>query len=158
MLCHIAIESEWDAACQSGWYDRSTLKLDLASVGFIHASDSYEQAARVVRYLFGDFGAPVALLDLDGSRLEAVGLRVAHEPVDASDPHSERFPHIYGGPLPTSVPVRVHRFANPGALLVHLDAGEAALMEHTATGVIRAISDDAALADAGANAPLPASQ
>lgn len=122
-LCHIAIASEWDEAQESGSYTRSTLNRSLAEIGFIHASDSYEQAARVVRYLFGDVPGPFALLDLSREALEQVGLRIVPESISPHDPASEKFPHIYGGPLPVTAVVQARRFGTAEELLAALDAG-----------------------------------
>lgn len=124
MLCHIALARDWDAAEPTGRFERSTLDADIAEVGFMHASDSYEQASRVVRYLFGEIAEPKVLLDLDHAAVQAAGLRIVHEPVSPHDPGSEKFPHIYGGPLPLTCVARVARFENTEGLLEILDRGE----------------------------------
>ena len=124
MMCHIAVAAEWDAARESGRYDRSTLNSSIEQIGFMHASDSYEQASRVVRYLFGDVHQPLVLLDLDASLIPRAGLDIRHECASPRDPASEKFPHIYGGPLPVDCVVRVQRFNTTGELLAVLDAGE----------------------------------
>lgn len=124
MIHHIVLAREWDAAQDSGMFDRSTLNASIAEVGFLHASDSYEQASRVVRYLFGDVGEPLVLLDVDPACLAQHGLRVVHEPASPSDPSSERFPHVYGGALPVGCVERVQRFAGTAELLAVLDRGE----------------------------------
>lgn len=127
MLCHIAIASEWDAAQTVGRYDRSTRATSIAEVGFMHASDSYEQASRVLRYLFGDVDEPLVLLDLDTAEIARSGLVIRHESVSPKDPASEKFPHVYGGPLPLACVRRVQRFETADELLVVLDAGESPL-------------------------------
>ncbi len=124
MLCHIALAAEWDAAAESGRYQRSTVNSTIEEIGFMHASDSYEQASRVVRYLFGDVHQPLALLDLDRTCITASGLVIRHECVSPRDPASEKFPHIYGGPLPVGCVARVQRFDSTTSLLAVLDAGE----------------------------------
>ena len=127
MLCHIAIAAEWDAAQASGLYDRSTLQASIADVGFMHASDSYEQASRVLRYLFGEVREPLVLLDLDRAMIATSGLEIRHECASPKDPASEKFPHIYGGPLPVGCVRRVQRFQTTREILSVLDAGEAPL-------------------------------
>jgi len=127
MLCHIAVAAEWEAAQDSGFYARSTLATSLAEVGFMHASDSYEQASRVVRYLFGEVREPLVLLDLDRRLIAEAGLEIRHESVSPKDPASEKFPHIYGGPLPVGCARRVQRFETTRDLLTVLDAGESPL-------------------------------
>ena len=131
MLCHIAIAAEWDAAQESGRYDRSTVASSIEEIGFLHASDSYEQASRVLRYLFGDIREPLVLLDLDAGLITGEGLVIRHECASPKDPASEKFPHIYGGPLPVGCARRVQRFDTSAELLAVLDAGESPL-PHTA--------------------------
>lgn len=124
MIHHIARAAEWDAARAAGVLEGSTLGASIAHVGFLHASDSYEQASRVVRYLFGEVDGPFVLLDLDPAVLAAHGLRVVHEPASPSDPSSERFPHVYGGPVPVACVAGVQRFDTTTDLLAVLDRGE----------------------------------
>jgi uncharacterized protein (DUF952 family) len=110
MIYHIAIPAEWDAARQRGRYEMSTLGHTIAEVGYLHASDSLEQAARVALFLYGNTSDGLTVLEMERKDLENAGLRVVCEPIDPSDPTSEKFPHIYGGPLPTSVVRQTEHF------------------------------------------------
>jgi hypothetical protein len=56
---------------------------------------------------------PLVLLTLDEPALAAAGLRVVREPGDPSDSDSERFPHVYGGPLPVAAVSRVEPLVRP---------------------------------------------
>lgn len=124
MIHHIARASEWDAALRAGVLQTSTLGATIDEVGFLHAADSYEQASRVVRYLFGSVEGPLVLLDLDPATFGAHGLRLVHENASPSDPSSERFPHVYGGAVPLDCVAMVQHFATTADLLAVLDRGE----------------------------------
>ncbi|HSN43031.1 MAG TPA: DUF952 domain-containing protein [Propionibacteriaceae bacterium] len=110
ILCHIGLAHEWDAAAEFGLYDRSTYRTSLSEVGFIHSSDSHEQAGRVARYLYREVEVPLVLLEFTSEALVDAGLRVLFEPASPDNPASEKFPHIYGGPIPVSVVSDVRRF------------------------------------------------
>lgn len=124
MLYHVALTSEWGKALTTGCYDRGSRHEPIGDVGFIHTSDSYEQTARVVRYRFDGVHEPVTLLSISVDALAATGLWVVNEPAHPDDPSSEKFPHIYGGPLPVSAVSRVREFESPENLLSVLDEGE----------------------------------
>lgn len=117
ILTHIGLAHEWDAAVASGLYDRSTYRTSLAQVGFIHCSDSREQAGRVARYLYRDVDTPLVLLEFTSDALADAGLRVLFEPASTHDPASEKFPHIYGGPIPVSAVSAVRRFNSVAELV-----------------------------------------
>lgn len=101
-LFHIALASEWEAPQEPGVYDRSTLGSSVDEAGFIHCSRGMEQTLHTVDRFYSQVSEPIVLLLIDESALNVAGLRVLEERVDANDPASEAFPHIYGGPLPTS--------------------------------------------------------
>ena len=124
MVCHVALASEWSRALEIGSYDRSFKHRPISDAGYIYSSDSYEQAARVVRYLLGDVSEPLVLLDIRADSLTGVGLHVVNEAVEAHDPSSEKFPHLYGGALPVCAVAQAREFASIPALLAVLDAGE----------------------------------
>lgn len=101
-LLHIAERSEWEAAQQTGVYDRSTRGASIAQVGYLHGSASMDQVRTVLEFVYADATEPLVLLTLDEGELAAHGLRVLLEPGDPQDPDSELFPHVYGGPVPVS--------------------------------------------------------
>ncbi len=102
MIVHLALPEDWAAAQAAGFYAVSTRGASIAEVGYLHACDSLAQAAGVAAHFYADVD-DLVLLDLDEAALAAHGLRVVVEPGDPADPHSERFPHVYGGPIPLDV-------------------------------------------------------
>ena len=111
---HIAFEADWRQAQRTGSYDRSTRGASIDEVGFLHASAGRNQVDRVLEYVFADVTDPLVLLTLDEAALAAAGLRIVMEPGNPVDPDSERFPHVYGGPLPVGAVSRVEAIAPPG--------------------------------------------
>lgn len=126
MICHIALAPLWDEAQSGDAYRWSSLDQTIDEVGFMHASDSYEQAWRVARFLLEDVTGELVLLDLDRERIEAHGLEVRCEPLSPLHPGSECFPHIYGGDLPLDCVSQVRRYAGVDELVEALLAYQAA--------------------------------
>lgn len=91
-LFHVALAREWQQAQPRGMYTRSTTGLDLADVGFLHASFAWQVAGVLSRY-YADTPEDLVLLRVDPGPLD-VPVRV--EPPPGS---TEGFPHVYG-PLP----------------------------------------------------------
>jgi tRNA(Arg) A34 adenosine deaminase TadA/uncharacterized protein (DUF952 family) len=129
VIQHIAFTADWEQAQRTGTYDRSTRGASIGEVGFLHASDGPDQVKSVLERFYADVVEPLVLLTLEESALASAGLRVVREPGDPSDPDSERFPHVYGGPLPVAVVSRaeplVRQAAGPGEVTVD-GRGEAA--------------------------------
>ncbi|WP_338749030.1 DUF952 domain-containing protein [Janibacter alittae] len=98
-LQHIALESDWLHAQQTGSYPVSTRGQLIADVGFTHCS-SPEQTAGVRERFYTDVTEPLLLLTLDEPALVAHGLDVRWEPPAAGV--DELFPHVYGGELPVA--------------------------------------------------------
>jgi glutathione S-transferase len=95
-LYHLALRTEWQAACAEGVYRRSTRGRSVEDVGFIHLSSAHQVVATAARF-YGDLPADaLLLLTLDPKRLAAAGLEVRWE---QAPPAGEPFPHLYG-PLP----------------------------------------------------------
>jgi len=94
-LYHLALAEEWQQALAEGVYRRSTRGMSLEQVGFLHASYAHQIEATFARF-YADAG-PVRLLSIDPARLAQAGLLVREEPAPDS---GERFPHLYGAPLP----------------------------------------------------------
>ncbi len=105
-LFHLAIRDEWDAACAGGGtYERSTLGLSLAEVGFIHSSFAGQVQGVADRFYRGR--DDVVLLVIDP---EQVAAEIRVEDLAGT---GEAFPHIYG-PLPIDAVVAIHH-VRPGA-------------------------------------------
>ena len=96
MIFHIAEQSAWSGAQESGAYRVPSLD----SEGFIHLSTAGQYAATANRYYRGR--TDLVLLEVDPSLLN--DLRYEKSTND------ELFPHLYAE-LPTSAVVRVHIFA-----------------------------------------------
>ncbi len=90
-IYHIAVESDWAKAVETGEYTISTLGRTLAEQGFIHASDAH-QVAGVANCVHGSYADRdqliVLVIDVDRLRSE-----VRYERVPGAD---DPFPHIYG--------------------------------------------------------------
>ena len=102
-LQHIALESDWQAAQESGTYSVSTLGRTIAQEGFMHCSGSPEQLTGVLGRFYSDVTEPLLVLSLDEAALASHGLEVRHEPPVPGVPvesGTELFPHVYGGNLP----------------------------------------------------------
>lgn len=110
-LLHLALAKDWNP--QAATYPMSTRGLTIAEVGFLHASRDEDQAERVARLLYADVTEPLLVLTLSEEALAAAGREVRFEPADPGNPDSERFPHVYGGDLPTSAVVDVRPFTLP---------------------------------------------
>jgi guanine deaminase len=115
VIQHIAFRQDWHRAQRSGTYDRSTRGASIDEVGFLHATLGPEQVTSVLGRFYADVAEPLVLLTLDEAALAAAGLCVVMEPGDPADPDSEKFPHVYGGPLPVSAVSRVEPIARPGS-------------------------------------------
>ena len=92
-LYHLALRPEWQAARQTGTYDRSTRGQSLAAVGFIHLSAADQVDATAQRFYADLPPGEVLELCIDRQRLISAGLEVRWEPVPGS---GELFPHLYG--------------------------------------------------------------
>jgi uncharacterized protein (DUF952 family) len=87
-IFHIAMRSDWDAACVAGGpYEISTRGSMLRDVGFIHGCRNAEQVAKVQQLFYADLD-DLVLLVIDTDRLEA--------PVRYETADGEVFPHIHG--------------------------------------------------------------
>lgn len=109
-LQHLALESDWQSARESGTYAISTLGRTIAEEGFMHCSGSPEQLAGVVGRFYSDVTEPLLVLTLDEGALADHGLTVRHEPPVPGtpvEPGAELFPHVYGGDLPVECVARV---------------------------------------------------
>lgn len=102
-IYHLAEAQEWERALEQGRYERSTLGLSLAEVGFVHCSRA-QQWGPTRRRFFGAHPGDLVLLTIDPDRLTSP---VVHEPPvppagdgpaggPASDEQVETFPHVYG--------------------------------------------------------------
>jgi ADP-ribose pyrophosphatase YjhB (NUDIX family)/uncharacterized protein (DUF952 family) len=118
---HLALTSDWQQALADGHYGISTRGRTAAQVGFVHASFDLEQVGRVAAAVYDDVTEPLTLLAVDRSALADAGIDLRSEPGDPADPDGERFPHLYGGGLPTSAVV--------ATLPARITGGELALSE-----------------------------
>ena len=100
LLQHIALESDWQAAQESGTYPVSTLGRTIAEEGFMHCSGSAEQLDGVLRRFYGEVTEPLLLLTINEASLAGHGLDVRYEPAVVGG--DELFPHVYGGNLPVA--------------------------------------------------------
>lgn len=106
-ILHLAIESEWQAAVETGTpYDRSTIGVSLAEEGYIHCSFPEQVAATAERYYAGR--DDVIVLVVDPARL---GSPVVVEDLSGS---GQAFPHVYG-PIPVDAVVAVEDVATAAA-------------------------------------------
>lgn len=112
IIHHIALADAWDEAREQGRYGWSTLGTAIAQVGYLHASFPHQVAATLRRFYTG-VDTPLVLLTLDREALRSAGLEVRVEPASPDDPRSERFPHVYGGDLPTSCVSHVEPLETP---------------------------------------------
>lgn len=110
-LLHLALQSDWNADAPT--YAFSTRDLLISDVGFLHASRDEDQLERVARLFYRDVDEPLVVLVLSEEALTDAGREIRYEPADPGDPSSEKFPHVYGGDLPTSAVVEVRPFALP---------------------------------------------
>ncbi|MBM7505357.1 DUF952 domain-containing protein [Agromyces aurantiacus] len=104
-VLHVAEADLWMRALEAGGYRGSTRGLDLAQVGFVHASTA-RQLPAVVAGLYADASLEdQVVLVIDVPTCESSGSPVRWEvPEDSAQP----FPHIYG-PVPVSAVVAVLR-------------------------------------------------
>lgn len=101
-LYHIALPEDWQASSDTGEYVASTRGATIAEVGYMHAGGSIEQVRRVAEAFYFDRPDAIVLV-VDEERLAEAGLEVRLEPGDPDDARSEKFPHVYGGPIPVRV-------------------------------------------------------
>jgi uncharacterized protein (DUF952 family) len=99
-LFHVAEAEHWEAATESGRYERSTRGSSLARVGFVHLATA-EQWPGVLERFYGDHDGRLLLLTVDPRRLTAPLRWEA-----AADGSGELFPHLYG-PLDLAAVVAV---------------------------------------------------
>ncbi|GAB47576.1 DUF952 domain-containing protein [Mobilicoccus pelagius] len=106
-IYHLAFDEQWDDARASGEYGMSTRDATVAEIGFLHACLDAEQLAGVISRFYADVAEDLCVLALDEDRLARSGHVVRLEPGDPNDPASERFPHVYGGPIPVDAVAEV---------------------------------------------------
>ncbi|AIF40183.1 DUF952 domain-containing protein [Dermacoccus nishinomiyaensis] len=111
---HIAVADEWQDALESGEYIWSTRGMTIEQVGYLHASFP-EQVRPTLERFYADVDAPLVLLTLDTDAIVAAGLEVRVEPAVPGEDDSEKFPHVYGGALPTSCVSNVEPIEQPPA-------------------------------------------
>ena len=111
---HIAVADEWQDALESGEYIWSTRGMTIEQVGYLHASFP-EQVRPTLERFYADVDAPLVLLTLDTDAIVAAGLEVRVEPAVPGEDDSEKFPHVYGGALPTSCVSNVEAIGQPPA-------------------------------------------
>ena len=111
---HIAVAEGWRDALESGEYVWSTLGMTIEQVGYLHASFP-EQVRSTLERFYSDIDVPLVLLTLDADAIVAAGLEVRVEPALPGAVGSEKFPHVYGGPLPTSCVSNVEAIGQPPA-------------------------------------------
>ena len=111
---HIAVADEWQDALESGEYIWSTRGMTIEQVGYLHASFP-EQVRPTLERFYADIDVPLVLLTLDEDAIVAAGLEVRVEPAVPGAVGSEKFPHVYGGPLPTSCVSNVEAIRQPPA-------------------------------------------
>lgn len=111
---HIAVADEWQDALESGEYVWSTRGMTIEQVGYLHASFP-EQVRPTLERFYADVDAPLVLLTLDTDAIVAAGLEVRVEPAVPGEDDSEKFPHVYGGALPTSCVSNVEPIEQPPA-------------------------------------------
>lgn len=104
-LWHLARTVDWHAAAADGVYAISTRDRTVDQVGFVHASYDLEQVGRVAAAVYGDVVEPLSLLAIDPYALAKAGVEARAEVGDPGDPARERFPHLYGGPVPAGAVV-----------------------------------------------------
>jgi uncharacterized protein (DUF952 family) len=90
-IFHIAHESDWQDARESGEYAVSSRGATLQQIGFIHASTA-TQLTRTAEKFYGDDPEPLVVLVIDDAAIEQSGTPLRYE--DGGD--GELFPHIYG--------------------------------------------------------------
>ena len=93
-IFHIATESDWAGAQQSGAYATSTRGRTLEDEGFLHAA-RHEQVAGVFDRYYADADEPLVLLTIDTDRLDV--------PWREDALGDDTFPHIYGPLAPAAV-------------------------------------------------------
>lgn len=127
-IYHLAMQRDWDAAHDAGEYGVSTRGATIAQVGFLHGCLDADQLAGVIGRFYADVTETMCVLALDEDRLTRTGHLVRLEPADPNDAASERFPHVYGGPIPVEAVRDVLTGQRPGDLVaaVRSDAAPAA--------------------------------
>jgi uncharacterized protein (DUF952 family) len=93
-IFHIATESDWAAAQESGAYTTSTRGRTLEEEGFLHAGRR-EQVSGVFDRYYADAGEPLVLLTIDTDLLDV--------PWQEDAVGEDTFPHIYGALSPAAV-------------------------------------------------------
>ncbi len=96
-IFHLAALADWEAACQAGAYEQSTVDRTLAEEGFIHCSFAAQVQATADRYLLGR--DDVVALAIDVAAVSEI-LRV-----EDTSGRGEEYPHLYG-PLPVDAVLR----------------------------------------------------
>lgn len=109
---HLAEAEHWEAARESGRYERSSLGVSLAEEGFIHLSTAAQWPGVLDRY-YRDHDGDLVLLTIDPALVES---EIRWE--TGGSAADELFPHLYG-PLPvgavTATRVLTPPFGGPAA-------------------------------------------
>ena len=88
-IFHIALESDWATAQETGSYTTSTRGVTLDQEGFIHCSRP-DQVEAVRDRSYRDLDEPVLLLEIETDLLRSPWR------LDALPDTGEEFPHVYG--------------------------------------------------------------
>ncbi|WP_040156101.1 DUF952 domain-containing protein [Mobilicoccus massiliensis] len=110
-LLHLAIARDWDPTAAT--YGVSTRGHTISEIGFMHASSNTDQLDRVARTFYAGVDEPLLVLVLSAEILAQEGFEVRPEPVNPGDSGSEKFPHIYGGDIPTRAVVDTYPYTRP---------------------------------------------
>lgn len=110
MIWHLALPEDWQHARTTGLYTASTRGMSIAEVGYLHAARDEAQARGVQSRFYTDVPHLVHLT-MNESQLTDAGFEIRYEPGVPDDPHSELFPHVYGGPIPTHLMTPTPRHA-----------------------------------------------
>ena len=103
LIFHIALESDWTAAKQTGEYRISTLGVTLDEAGFIHASFA-DQVELIAELAYKNITEPLIVLALNTTDL------AAQVKVEPAPDLNQSFPHIYG-PIPTTAVTNTYPLA-----------------------------------------------
>jgi uncharacterized protein (DUF952 family) len=90
VILHLALRTDWDAACESGVYPWSTRGLTVEQVGYVHASFEHQWRGVRERFYADLRDDDLILLVVDESRLSSPVV------VERLDGAPDDFPHVYG--------------------------------------------------------------
>lgn len=133
-MLHLALESDWFDALETGWYPVSTRGATVDEVGFLHACRDMAQVHAAVARAYGDEPARLLVLVIDPDLLPA-GYEVRDEPGPGGAGAADTYPHVYGGDLPVAAVVDVRQLGGPRHhTIAQLDAGLASPYPSTRDG------------------------